>query len=513
MEEETLEFKDLDNMLEHIRTILTDAGLNNLRVKFPADVTNINVRGSYVYINVSQDYVERGTKRRIDLSMISGTSAFARMGRQLALKSSSDLKGKKWLFEGTLSFYKPRASFSIWIDTIAPIGESDIAARRREIYLALKARNALRTEEHDLAELPPIKRIAVISSSTAAGLGDFFSNLSLQYPYKPIVHLFESYMQGNRTVPGILFALRKIASCPVKYDIVVLTRGGGSASDLMYFDNLDLGSAISDFNKTYCPVLSAIGHERDFTIPDFVAWKRFDTPTAVARGITEQVNEYVASLEEFANLLDDEMNWLFQRAWDETNPKRLGIMSDRIEDNMNRTEHFFEDEIRVLSGTILHRIGQAVNELGSFNPTRYVLSIERTMNEILAVTEGLINRAETTIQRSFHYSESQLDYVGLRNQLDRHLMNANGQVELLDKGILRLFDDKINEAGNDLDDLFNDLTLHGGYAASLLFGGVVLKKADRIVNSVRIISPGDEVDCIFKDGEAKATIDEVKSEV
>ncbi|MBN2252061.1 MAG: exonuclease VII large subunit, partial [Kosmotogaceae bacterium] len=219
MEEATIEFKDLENMLEHIRSVLTSVGLNNLRVKFPADVTNINVRGSYVYINVSQDYEERGTKRRIDLSMISGKPAFARMGRQLALKSSSDLKGKKWLFEGTLSFYKPRASFSIWIDTIAPIGESDITARRREIYLALKARNALRTEEHDLGELPPIKRIAVISSSTAAGLGDFFSNLSLEYPYKPIIHLFESYMQGNRTVPGVLSALKKIASCPVRYDV------------------------------------------------------------------------------------------------------------------------------------------------------------------------------------------------------------------------------------------------------------------------------------------------------
>ncbi|MBN2219784.1 MAG: exonuclease VII large subunit, partial [Kosmotogaceae bacterium] len=346
-----------------------------------------------------------------------------------------------------------------------------------------------------------------------AGLGDFFSNLSLEYPYKPVVHLFESYMQGNRTVPGVLSALKKISSCPVKYDVVVLTRGGGSASDLMYFDNLDLGSAISDFNKKYCPVLSAIGHERDFTIPDFVAWKRFDTPTAVARGISEQVNEYVASLEEFADLLDEEINWIFKRAGSETDPERLGIMSDRIEDNMNRTENFFDDGIRVLSGTILHRIGQAVNELGSFNPTRYVLSIERVMNEISAVTDGLINRAETAIQRSLHYSESQLDYSGLRNQLDRHLMNANGQVELLDKGILRLFDDKINEAGSDLDNLFNELTLHGGYAASLLFGGVVLKKADRIINSVGLVSRGDEVDCIFKDGEAKATIDEVKSEV
>jgi len=513
MEEATLEFKDLENMLEHIRSVLTSVGLNNLRVKFPADVTNINVRGSYVYISVSQDYEERGTKRRIDLSMISGKPAFARMGRQLALKSSSDLKGKKWLFEGTLSFYKPRASFSIWVDTIAPIGESDITARRREIYTALKVRNALRTEEHELIELPPIKRIAVISSSTAAGLGDFFSNISLESPYKPIVHLFESYMQGNRTVPGILSALKKIASCPVKYDVVVLTRGGGSASDLMYFDSLDLGIAISDFSKQYCPVLSAIGHERDFTIPDFVAWKRFDTPTAVARGISEQVIEYVSSLEEFADLLGEEINWLFQRAWSETDPQRLGIMSDRIEDNINRTEHFFEDGIRALSGTILHRIAKAVNELGSFNPSRYLLSIERAMNEISALADGLMNRAEAAIQRSLQYSESQLDDATLRNQIDRHLMTANRQVELLDKGILRMFDDKISEAGNDLDNLFNELTLHGGYAASLLFGGVVLKKADRIINSITIVSPGDEVDCIFKDGEAKATIDEVKSEV
>jgi len=299
----------------------------------------------------------------------------------------------------------------------------------------------------------------------------------------------------------------------VRYDVVVLTRGGGSASDLMYFDNLDLGTAISEFNRKHCPVLSAIGHERDFTIPDFVAWKRFDTPTAVARGISEQVTEYVSSLGEFADLLDEEINWLFQRAESETDPERLGIMSDRIRDNMNRTEHFFEDGIRVLSGTILHRIVQAVNDLGSFNPTRYVISIERAMNEISAAIEGVLSRAETTIQRSLQYSESQLDYAGLRNQLDRHLMYADGQVELLDKGILRLLDDTINGAGSDLDNLFNELTMHGGYAASLLFGGVVLKKAGKIVNSVRLVSPGDGLDCIFKDGEAKATIDEVKSEV
>ncbi|MGC9320786.1 MAG: exodeoxyribonuclease VII large subunit [Kosmotogaceae bacterium] len=513
MEEATLEFKNLENMLEHIRSVLTSVGLNNLRVRFPADVTNINVRGSYVYISVSQDYEERGTKRRIDLSMISGKPAFARMGRQLALKSSSDLKSKKWLFEGTLSFYKPRASFSIWIDTIAPIGESDITARRREIYLALKAKRALRIEEHDLNELPPIKRVAVISSSTAAGLGDFFSNLSVKYPYKPVVHLFESYMQGNRTVPGVLSALEAIKSSTVKYDVVVITRGGGSASDLMYFDSLELGIAISEFSKEYCPVLSAIGHERDFTIPDFVAWKRFDTPTAVARGISEQINEYIDSLREFADLIDNEVEWQFQKAGSEIGPDRLQIISDKINDNISRMDRFIEDEAKTLSGNIMHRITHAMNELGSFNPSRYVLSIERAMNEIFSTTDALMNTADTSILRSLAFCETQLDYGKLRNSVERYFMNSHVDVETFDKSIARLLDDLIMRTGDDLDNLFDQLTQHGGYAASLLFGGVVLKKNYLIVNSAKAVFAGDKLECVFKDGEAKTTIDEVKSEV
>ncbi len=56
MEELTIEFKDIENMLEHIRSVLVRVGLNNLRVKFPADVTNVGAKGNYVYINVSQDY-------------------------------------------------------------------------------------------------------------------------------------------------------------------------------------------------------------------------------------------------------------------------------------------------------------------------------------------------------------------------------------------------------------------------------------------------------------------------
>jgi len=327
------------------------------------------------------------------------------------------------------------------------------------------------------------------------------------------VHLYESYMQGNRTVPGVLSALKKIESCPVKYDVIVLTRGGGSASDLMYFDSLELGMAISEFNKKYCPVLSAIGHERDVTIPDFVAWKRFDTPTAVARGISEQVNDYVDTLSEFSDLMGDEIEWLFERAENETGPDRLQFIADRIGETINRTDQFFEDGSRVLSGTITHRILLAMNELGSFNPARYVLSIERGMNEIFALTDALVNSADSSIQRNLAFAESRLDHRGFGNSLEKHLMNSGILVETLDKGVTRLFDDLIANSGDDLDKLFDELTLHGGYAASLLFGGVVLKRGRLIINSAKAVSAGDSLDCVFKDGEAKTTIDEVKSEV
>lgn len=131
------------------------------------------------------------------------------------------------------------------------------------------------------------QRIAVISSSKAAGYQDFTQQLKLnQYGYVFYTALFESAMQGEETESGITGALDRIADNLDKFDVVAIIRGGGSQADLSWFDNYNIAFHITQFP---IPVLAGIGHEKDISVTDLVAYKSLKTPTAVADFLVESV--------------------------------------------------------------------------------------------------------------------------------------------------------------------------------------------------------------------------------
>lgn len=141
--------------------------------------------------------------------------------------------------------------------------------------------------------LPPvIQNIAVISSSTAAGYGDFVNHLETNmYGYHINVTLYEAAMQGEQTEISVLDALNRIGDEYENYDAVAIIRGGGSKNDLSWFDNYNIAYMVTQFPL---PVISGIGHERDESIVDMVAHTRMKTPTAVANFIID----YNAQFEE-----------------------------------------------------------------------------------------------------------------------------------------------------------------------------------------------------------------------
>ena len=178
------------------------------------------------------------------------------------------------------------------IDSTFTLG--DLAKRRREILQQLEKDGIL----HDNQELPLprlLRRIAVISSVTAAGYGDFCHQLETNdYGFHFDIQLFPAVMQGEQVPESIISALEEISS-GLPYDLVVIIRGGGASSDLSDFDSYELAACIAQYPL---PVLTGIGHERDETVLDFVAHTRVKTPTAAAAFIIEhQANE--------AALLDD----------------------------------------------------------------------------------------------------------------------------------------------------------------------------------------------------------------
>lgn len=164
-------------------------------------------------------------------------------------------------------------------------------------------------------EFPALpKNIAVISSSTAAGLGDFVNQLQKNtYGYRFHIKTFSAVMQGEKAVESVIAALEKIHKYERWFDVVVLVRGGGSAVDLGCFDNYDMAVNIANFPL---PVLTGIGHERDLTIADRVAHLHLKTPTAVAAFLVETFHEQEIILQnlqkrfvvEIQNLLREQAN-------------------------------------------------------------------------------------------------------------------------------------------------------------------------------------------------------------
>lgn len=164
----------------------------------------------------------------------------------------------------------------------------DIARQRQEILNRLREDNVV--DDNKALVLPrPLQRIAVISSPTAAGYGDFCQQIA-QSGLAISLTLFESAMQGTQVEDSILQTLSEIEDRADEFDAVVIIRGGGAATDLQGFESYPLAYRVASF---CLPILTGIGHERDETVIDLVAHTKLKTPTAVAAFLIDRmVSEY-----------------------------------------------------------------------------------------------------------------------------------------------------------------------------------------------------------------------------
>jgi len=163
------------------------------------------------------------------------------------------------------------------IDPAFTIG--DMAMKRQLIIKRLEEEGVFSMNKELEIPLVP-QRIAVISSKNAAGYTDFIRQLKGNaFGYVFYTALVETSMQGNDTESGVINALDQIALNSSLFDLVVIIRGGGSQSDLSWFDSYNIAYHITQFPL---PVLTGIGHDKDISVTDLVANKSLKTPTAVA---------------------------------------------------------------------------------------------------------------------------------------------------------------------------------------------------------------------------------------
>ncbi len=266
-------------------------------------------------------------------------------------------------------------SLTVWdIDPAYTVG--DMAMRRTQILNRLADEGVI--DDNKSLTLSPIpKRIAVISSATAAGYGDFCDQLKKNakgYIFYPV--LFKALMQGEQASASIINALNRIYSNINLFDCVVIIRGGGATSELNCFDDYNLALNITQFPL---PVIVGIGHERDITVLDYVAYKSIKTPTAVAEFLISQIAKS-----------DDYLNEL------------SGEIADRIKDILNGEKLTLSNIENQLPSLVINKIERERNSLEQ-QKSRVLLNIrERIGREQikLATTQtSLIDKFERAIER------------------------------------------------------------------------------------------------------------------
>lgn len=251
--------------------------------------------------------------------------------------------GMKILFNATLQYHEVYG-FSLNIKDIdAQFTLGERAAKRQEIIQKLEEDGVF--EMNKELELPIVpQRIAVISSKTAAGFGDFMDQISAnEQGYVFDVQLFHSTMQGDQAETSIIASMLRVFERIEEFDLLVIIRGGGASLDLDCFDSYELGIHIAQFP---IPVITGIGHERDETIADLVAHTKLKTPTAVSEFILSGVSMFELQLDEKFALLTN------------TLVESIGAELSNLDQLSNRFQRTTQNQLNVqnsiLSGRIQH---------------------------------------------------------------------------------------------------------------------------------------------------------------
>lgn len=208
--------------------------------------------------------------------------------------------GMKVLLQVKASFH-PAYGFSwniIDIDPTYTMG--DLARRRQEIIAALKEEGVF--DLNKSIGIPMFaQRIAVISSETAAGYGDFCGQLADNpYGFQFSTRLFPTVMQGEMVEQSVISALDSINAEIEEFDVVVIIRGGGATSDLSGFDTFALAENVANFPL---PVITGIGHDRDESVLDMISCVRVKTPTAAADFLISNLADTLATIEDLGHRL------------------------------------------------------------------------------------------------------------------------------------------------------------------------------------------------------------------
>lgn len=254
-------------------------------------------------------------------------------GRQ-RYKTNPLKNGMQIVVRAKISLYPSRGEFQLIIEQFEPAGEGILRKAFEKLKNQLAA-EGLFEDKHKkcLPQFP--HTVGVISSETGAALRDICSVLKNRFPAINII-IYPCLVQGQKAALQIVKQIH-LANQRNECDVLILARGGGSLEDLWSFNEESVARAIF---KSKIPLISAIGHETDFTIADFVADCRAATPSVAAQLVSPDANEYQQQLDKIYQRLVNKIRYSlknFQQTLDNL-VKRLRHPKQRLQDNVQRCD-------------------------------------------------------------------------------------------------------------------------------------------------------------------------------
>lgn len=287
---------------------------------------------------------------------------------------------------------------SLQIKDIEPsytIGEA--AKRKMEILQRLTDDGVADMNKQLIISTIP-NRIAIISSATAAGYGDFVDQLSHNaFHYQFYYHLFPAVMQGDSTERSIIQALGKIYEHIDLFDVVVIIRGGGATAELTAFDNYAIAAHCAQFPL---PIITGIGHQRDNSVLDAVAYKNVKTPTAVADFLINIINQTEENLNETAHRLIDTVQNLLLTSHQNIREQELRLVHT-IRFFSNHQHELLQTQLILLKNACQKRIMTENHHLNTFQNTIYLLNPENLLKKgyTLTLKNGHIVTSKTLLKQ------------------------------------------------------------------------------------------------------------------
>jgi len=265
--------------------------------------------------------------------------------------------GDHVLAYGQVSLYEARGDYQLIVEQIEAAGEGVLQRRYEALKKKLAAEGLFEEDRKQPIPVLP-RRIGVITSPSGAAVRDVLSVLRRRFPFVPVV-IYPAAVQGD-AAPGELIDALHAAVRRNECDVLILTRGGGSLEDLWAFNDEQLARAIAGCPL---PVVSAVGHEVDFTIADFVADVRAPTPSGAAELVVPDRGDWLRAIETVATRIarqgrrtlentSQALDWLGRRLATASPAARVARQQDLLRENAARLAAAMRRELHARSSRL-----------------------------------------------------------------------------------------------------------------------------------------------------------------